>query len=75
MKNLFLGFVFFLMAACASAGGMNFNDGSWSMCTFKDKDGFLISLPFKVNLPVGAEHPNGTVLRCVPIPKEHTESA
>ena len=66
MKNLFLALALLALTAC---GGMNFNDGSFSMCTFENKEGFRVSIPLQTALPVGAAHPNGTVLKCEPIPK------
>lgn len=56
------------LTACGGGSGMNFNDGSWSMCTFKNKEGFEVSVPMQTALPIGAAHPNGTVLKCEPIP-------
>ena len=69
MKNLFLAVALLALTACGGGAGMNFNDGSWSMCTFENKEGFRVSVPMQTALPVGAAHPNGTVLKCEPIAK------
>ena len=63
---LLLFFIFTMGAACP--GGMQFNDGTWSMCQMKTKSGYMVNLPMKTNLPIGAETPNGTVVRCETIP-------
>ena len=68
MKYLILA-AFLFTTACVTGGGAQFNDGTWSMCSFKNKEGFVISLPLQTALPIGAESPNGTVLKCEPIPK------
>ncbi len=53
--------------------GAQFDDGSWSMCTFENKEGYRVSVPLQTALPIGAAHPNGTVLKCEPIPKKAEE--
>lgn len=75
MKNLFLALTVAFLTGCVSMGGsVKFDDGTWSMCSFKNKEGFVLSVPLQTALPIGAEHPNGTVLKCEPIPKAPVEA-
>ena len=62
-------FMGFLAVACASGGPVNFNDGSWSNCAYT-KDGRVIRSPLQVGpVPMEWTEPDGTSVKCDPIPK------
>lgn len=68
-KILFVMLLFAFSLGCAGFGGLNFTDGTWSMCELQTKKGYRVNLPFHIALPVGAETPRGTVIKCTRIPK------
>lgn len=70
LKIILTTMLFLFLTSCASLGlgDLKFDDGTWSMCQLKTKDGLMLNLPLQVALPVGAETPDGTVVQCTPIP-------
>lgn len=63
-------FMGFLAMACAAGGPINFNDGTWSNCTYTKPDGTFFKAPVQLGgVPVGHGQPNGTTIDCVPIPE------
>ncbi len=72
MKNLILIIFVLLFAGCQSFGGtsVNFQDGTWSTCTYSKPDGTSWTAPLQVGgVPMGYTQPDGTKVQCVPIPK------
>lgn len=65
---IIVGWLLILSGCSTMGGGANVHDGTWSMCKVQSKSGFMVNLPFKTALPIGAETPNGTVISCEPIP-------
>lgn len=68
MLRILLLTLVLLFTAGAACPAMNLNDGTWSMCELKTKDGYILNLPMRTSLPIGAETPKGTIVKCVPIP-------
>jgi len=61
----------FLLAGCAGGMGVNFQDGSWSTCTYSKKDGTTFTGPLQLGgAPLAFTQPNGTKVECVPIPEK-----
>jgi len=68
---LFLG----LLSGCL--GGLpgvpiSYNDGTWSKCQY-EKAGTKFWVPVQNAPPIGTEQPDGTVIKCEPIPKSSLE--
>lgn len=69
--------LFALLPACASVpfmgGGapVNFEDGTWSTCTYKDPSGRVVTPPpiQLGNAPMEWTEPDGTSVKCKGIPK------
>lgn len=68
MRNLFLMLVLaFIASACG--GVAQYNDGTWSNCTYS-KDGRIVKAPMQVGpVPMEWTEPDGTSVKCEPIPK------
>lgn len=73
MKNIFLMFVLaFTVTACAVTP-INFNDGTWSDCTYS-KDGRVVTGPVQLGgAPLEWTEPDGTSVKCMPRPVEKVE--
>ena len=76
MKAFEKGLLIFIfgvfLAACAGGLDVNFKDGTWSSCTYSDSKGRVITPP-PIQLggaPMEWTEPDGTSVKCVPIPKE-----
>ena len=60
-----------LLAGCAGGAGLNFNDGSWSSCTYYKKDGTSYTGPLQLRgAPLAFTQPDGTKVECVAIPEK-----
>ena len=73
LKLVVISFITILFYGCAVLGidSPNFKDGTWSSCTYTDKDGRKITPP-PVQLggaPMQWTEPDGTGVKCSPIPK------
>ena len=67
--KLFSLFILAFITACVGSA-MNFNDGTWSNCTYTKPDGTFYKAPVQLGgVPVGHGQPDGTKIDCEPIPK------
>lgn len=72
-RYLVLVFLFLLFSGmtCQGQNGVDFYDGTWSMCKYTDKNGVQkANLPFRTGgLPPGAGGTvDGVTIDCTPIP-------
>lgn len=74
LKDFDKGLLIFIFAATLGAcagGALNFNDGTWSSCTYTKPDGTFTTIPVQLSgMPVGHGQPDGTKIECVPIPAQ-----
>lgn len=69
-KGLILIAISFLLG-CATIGidPPNFQDGTWSSCTYTKKDGTTFTGPLQLGgAPLEFTKPNGTKVKCIPMP-------
>ena len=63
--------VFSIGAMCPTAGGgpVNFQDGTWSTCTYSKPDGTKFTAPLQLGgAPLEFSQPDGTSVKCSMIP-------
>lgn len=71
LKRVVISFITIFYSACAGGMGINFQDGSWSTCTYSKKDGTTFTGPLQLGgAPLAFTQPNGTKVECVPIPEK-----
>ena len=59
----------FMLAGCGTMTGINFQDGTWSSCTYSKPDGTKFTGPLQLGgAPLAFNKPDGTKVECVPIP-------
>ncbi len=69
LKLVIIPFITLLFYGCAGGPDINFQDGSWSSCTYSKKDGTTFTGPLQLGgAPLAFTQPNGTKVECVPIP-------
>jgi len=70
-KTLLTLITLVLLSGCTTDGSpVNFNDGTWSKCTYTDKKGGAKALPLQLGgSPLTWIEPDGTGVDCVGIPK------
>lgn len=68
--------IFLFLAGCTGGMGINFQDGTWSSCTYSKADGTSYTGPLQLRgAPLAFTQPNGTKVKCVPIPPVQTPPA
>lgn len=68
-KLLSLVTILFITIGCGGGMGINFQDGSWSACTYSKPDGTTFTGPLQLGgAPLAFMKPDGTKAECVPIP-------
>jgi len=73
MKNLILICSVLVFSGCATLGVAppNFEDGTWSACTYSKPDGTSFTGPLQLGgLPLAFTKPDGTKVECIAIPKK-----
>ena len=68
MKTLLI-FLILVFSGCAGGMGINFQDGTWSACTYSKPDGTTFTGPLQLGgAPLAFTKPDGTKVECVLIP-------
>ena len=70
LRIIALSILCLLFSGCSFIGlESNFNDGTWSNCTYTSNDGRIIKTPLRVGgQPLTWVEPDGTKVECIPIP-------
>ena len=72
LRLIFISILLLIFSGCAMLGvdgPINFQDGTWSSCTYSKPDGATFTGPLQLGgTPLEFTDPDGTKVKCVPMP-------